>query len=245
MYFRTEGVVLKKRNFGEADRILTLFTRDYGKVVAIGKGVRRPRSKKAGHLELGNWCKVFIARGKSLDIITEVELKRAFGIDEFREEKANKIYHLLELVDALTAEHQKNPQVFILLVQYLKKCSDEDDFNLVSSVFKIKLMSQLGFFSASAFKNSKTKRVLGFLENEEFEKIKEKINPPQDSLGPQSRLPARVLATKGVYRGTRTASSTYSKNSRGYLKLLTFLDSMIENITQSKLRTSKFLDGTI
>ncbi len=66
MYFKTEGVIIAKKNFGEADRILTIFTRDHGKIGCIAKGVRRPRSKKAGHVELGNWCKFFIARGKIL-----------------------------------------------------------------------------------------------------------------------------------------------------------------------------------
>lgn len=228
MYLRTEGVILKRRNFGEADRLVTMYTRDYGKVTALAKGVRRPRSKKAGHLELGNWCKVFIAKGKNLDLLTEVELKLPFGIENFTEQKAVRIYHLLELIDALTPDHQKNLDAYILLVQFLKKCGREEDFNLVSSVFKIKLMSHLGFFSANAFKDSKTKRTLLFLENEDFEKIKEKIRQSQHALGPQSR----------VLRGTRTAGLT---SGQSYLNLLSFLDSMIENLTQQKLKTARFL----
>lgn len=207
MYFRTEGVILKRRNFGEADRILTIYTRDYGKIAALAKGVRRPRSKKAGHVELGNWCKIFVAHGKNLDLLTEVQTKRAFGIADFSQEKANKIYHLLELIDSLTAEHQKNPQVFILLVQFLKRCTREGDFNLVSAVFKIKLLSTLGFFSASSLKDSKTKDVIKVLEHEDFETVKQKIRLSQGS----------------------------------NLKLLTFLDSMVENLTQTKLKTSRFL----
>ena len=80
MYLNTEAVVLSRRNFGEADRIITLFTRDHGKITVLAKGVRRPRSKKAGHLEIGSWCKIFVARGKNLDLLTEVEIKQAFGI---------------------------------------------------------------------------------------------------------------------------------------------------------------------
>ncbi|OGD93155.1 DNA repair protein RecO [Candidatus Curtissbacteria bacterium RIFCSPHIGHO2_01_FULL_41_44] len=218
MYFRTEGVVLKRNNFGEADRIVTIYTRDYGKISAIAKGVRRPRSKKAGHVELGNWCKIFVARGKNIDLLTEVELKCAFGIANFSVEKANRIYHLLELVESLTPEHQKNPQVFILLVQFLKMLSKpgppreagggkDEDFSLLSSVFKIKLLSTLGFFSSQSLKDSRTKDIFKTLELEDFETIKEEIN-----LSPSS-----------------------------YLKLLSFLDSMIESLTQTKLKTSRFL----
>ena len=208
MYLRTEGVVLKRHNFGEADRIVTIYTRDHGKITALAKGVRRPRSKKAGHLELGNWCKIFVVRGKNLDLLTEVETKRAFGIADFTEEKAKRIYHLLELVDALTPEHQKNLAVFILLVQYLKKCAQEDDFSLVSSVFKVKLTSMLGFFSSHSITTSKTQKFFESLQHDEFEKIKERFR-----LSPKSQL-----------------------------KLLSFLDSMIESLTQQKLKTVRFLD---
>lgn len=207
MYFATEGVILKKRNFGEADRLLTIFTRDFGKITALAKGARRPRSKKAGHIELGNWCKLFVARGKNIDLLTEVQLKRAFGIADFREERANQIYHLLEIVENLTPIHQKNREVFILLVHFLKKIASSEDFNLVSSVFKIKLLSILGFFSSSNLKDSKTKKTLEFLENNDMNKIKEKILLSQQS----------------------------------YLNLLTFLDNMIENLAQSKLKTARFL----
>ena len=209
MYFRTEGVIIGRRNFGEADRILTIYTKDFGKVVALAKGVRRPRSRKGGHVELGNWCKVFIARGKNLDLLTEVELKKAFGIENFSPEKANKIYHLLELTNQMTAEKQKNPGVFILLVNFLKKISKDEDFNLISVSFKVKLLSLLGFFSARNITNIKVKKVLGIVEDEDYERIKQKINLTENS----------------------------------YLKLLSFLDSMIESLIDARLKTSRFLNG--
>lgn len=209
MYFRTEGVILAHKNFGEADRILTIYTRDHGKVTALAKGVRRPRSRKGGHVELGNWCKVFIARGKNLDLLTEVELKKAFGIENFSTSTANKIYHLLELVEKLTAEKQKNPGVFVLLVNFLKKIPKGENFNLISLVFKVKLLSILGFFSAKNITNVKVKSVLSQIEDDDWESIKQKLNLTQSS----------------------------------HLKLLVFLDSMIENLVNTKLKTSRFLNG--
>ena len=139
--------------------------------------------------------------------MTEVELKRSFGIVDFSEQKANKIYHLLELVDNLTAEKQKNLSVFILLVGFLKRITDGEDFRLLSLTFKIKLLSTLGFFSAKNIKNSNAKNLFETLENADFGKIKEKIK----------------------------------LTDRSYLKLLQFLDSIIENLTQTKLKTSRFL----
>ncbi len=209
MYLKTEGVVLKHSNFQEADRLLVLYTKDFGKVTCIAKGARRPRSRKAGHVELGNWCRVFIAKGKNLDILTEVEIKKAFGQVDFTENKANQIYHLLELVDSLTPNNQKNEKVFNLLVNFLSKIKKDEDFNLISAVFKIKLLSRLGFFSAKSLKNSETKEFLEKLEIENYSQIKTAIN--------------LKLAH--------------------YLKLLSFLDSIIENVTQSKIKTAKFLNG--
>lgn len=207
MYLATEGVILSRKNFGEADRLLTIYTKDHGKIAAIAKGVRRPKSRKAGHLELGNWCKVFVAKGKNIDLLTEVEVKRAFGIAEFGEKKANKIYHLLEIVDILTPANQKNLRVFSLLVSFLKKTSSGEDFNLISSAFKTKLLSALGFFSSHNLKDSKAKNVLAILENEDFFLAQTKINITDDS----------------------------------YLKLLSFLDSMIESVAGQKLKTARFL----
>jgi DNA repair protein RecO (recombination protein O) len=207
MYLKTEGVILARRNFGEADRLLTIYTKDHGKISAIAKGVRRPRSKKSGHLELGNWCKVFVAKGKNIDLLTEVDTKRSFGISSFGEKKANKIYHLLEIVDILTPQNQKNLRVFALLVSFLKKTSAGEDFNLVSSAFKTKLLSSLGFFSSHNLKDSKAKNVFTILENDDFLLAQSKINLSDTS----------------------------------YLKLLSFLDSMIESVAGQKLKTVRFL----
>ena len=211
MYLSTEAVVLSRRNFGEADRIITLFTRDHGKVTVLAKGVRRPRSKKAGHLEIGSWCKVFIARGKNLDLLTEVELKRAFGISEFSESKAQKIYHLLEIIKNITADGQKNKKAFIMLVHFLKQISSGEEFNLISSTFKIKLLSNLGFFTVRQLPPSKTKTTLSLIKNESYDQIKKTVKLTNSS----------------------------------YLKLLSFLDSMIEELTERKLNTKKFFNPSM
>src|SRR3989338_2951714 len=227
MYFRTEGVILKRRDFGEADRIVTFYTRDFGKVTALCKGVRRPRSKKAGHLELGNWCKIFVAKGKNLDLLTEIELKTAFGINEFSENKANKIYHFLEIVKNITPDGQRNQSTFILLIHFLKQIANGEDFNLVSTTFKIKLLSNLGFFSTEQLPDSNTKRFLEFLATEDFDIIKKEVVSRDKSLGPQSSD-----------NSTRTARFTVSKS---YLKVLAFLDSMIEDLCEQKLTTRKYV----
>lgn len=207
MYFKTEGIILLQKNLGEADKLLTIYTRDYGKLTCIAKGVRRPASKKSGHIELGNWCKIFVAKGKNIDLLTEVEVKRAFGLTNFTTDKANKIYHLLEIVNLLTPINQKSPQVFDLLVSFLKSTSQGYNFNLVSSLFKIHLLKSLGFLSSTNLKPSNLKQLLIELEDKDYRKLDGVASLPKAH----------------------------------QLKLLSFLDSMIENLTEKKLRTSKFI----
>lgn len=207
MYFRSDGVILSSRNFGEADKILRIFTKDHGKISVLAKGVRRPKSKKGGHVEIGNWCKIFVANGKSLDLLTEVELKKAFGHENLTYEKNAKIFHILELVDMLSQEHQKNFTVYKLLVQYLDKINKVNNFNLISSIFKVKLLSNLGFFSAKTLNAKNAKKVITILEDDDFEKIEAKVKLDKPS----------------------------------YLKLLKFLDSMIETIADKQFKTARFL----
>jgi DNA repair protein RecO (recombination protein O) len=67
--YQTEAIIIKKIKLGEADRILTLYTSDYGKIEAVAKGVRRPKSKMAGHLELLTHSQLRLAHGRNLDTI--------------------------------------------------------------------------------------------------------------------------------------------------------------------------------
>jgi len=211
MYQKTEAVILSRKNFQEADRLLTIYTKDFGKISCIAKGVRKPTSRKSGHLENGSWCEVFIAKGKNLDILTEVELKKAFGLDNLKSEKTNEIYHFLELVDSLTPHNQKNIEVFSLLVNFLKKIELSQNFSLVSTVFKLRLLSILGFFSADNLKLSNAKTLLGRLQNEDLNKLQDEI--------------------------------IISEND--YLKLSTFLDSIIEGVSERKLKTNRFIHAQL
>ena len=209
MYFRTEGIILSQKNFAEADKLLTIYTKKYGKISCIAKTATRPLSKKAGHIELGNWCRIFVAKGKNIDLLTEAEIKKAFGVCDLSVEKANKIYHLLEVVNYLTPTYQKNLKIFDLLANFLNKTAQNKDFNLLSSIFKIKLLALLGYFSAKNLKESDTKKLLLKLEKGDLKNLSESVKLSKES----------------------------------YLKLLSFLDSMIENLTERKLKTKKFIDG--
>lgn len=146
-YYWAEGIVLKRRNFGEADRILTVFTKHKGKVKLIAKGVRRPTSRKRGSLELFNYLKCFIARGRNFDIVTEVDTKDNFA--SWRKDllKVGVAYHLAEVVERLTAEHQEHKEVFDLLRDGYSKLRILGYWQLHDFIerFKLSVLQDLGF----------------------------------------------------------------------------------------------------
>src|SRR3990170_1939622 len=76
--YQTEAIIIRKTKLGEADRILTLYTPYLGKIRAVAKGVRRPRSKMSGHLELLTHSQVSLARGRNLDTITGCQTINSF-----------------------------------------------------------------------------------------------------------------------------------------------------------------------
>src|SRR3954470_572871 len=77
--YRDTGVVLRVQKLGEADRIVTILTRRYGKVRAVAKGVRRTRSRWGARLEPFNHVDVQCYTGRSLDVITQAQTLDAFA----------------------------------------------------------------------------------------------------------------------------------------------------------------------
>lgn len=144
--YKTEGVILGRINFGEADRLLTIYSRHFGKIKVLAKGVRRTTSKKGGNLELFNWVRIFLAKGKNLDIITEVEEVETFRLWRKSLPRIGCAYHLCELVERLSAEQVINRKVFELLTQNLKDLENPQYSSLQIKTFETQLLEELGFW---------------------------------------------------------------------------------------------------
>lgn len=156
--FKTEGVVLKRKDFGEADRILTVFTNNRGKITVLAKGVRRITSRRAGNVELLNRVTMFLHQTKGMPILTE-----ASSIDTFEKIKqdltlSTYAYHILELVDKLTAENQENRSLYTELVEVLKRLEKKPRQILIRA-FEAKILSNLGFISFKHFPSSNLDKI--------------------------------------------------------------------------------------
>jgi DNA repair protein RecO (recombination protein O) len=143
--YRTQAIVLGHFEFGEADRILKLFTLERGKISAIAKGVRKINSRKAGHLEPFTHVNLFLARGRNLDIITQAEALNTFsGLREDLRRMALASY-VVEVLDRFTYEEGPNPGLFRVLLQTLNRLETQPNVETVIRYYEMRLLDLLGF----------------------------------------------------------------------------------------------------
>jgi DNA repair protein RecO (recombination protein O) len=144
--YRTEAVILHRHDLGEADRILTLYTPHYGKIRVVAKGVRKPSSRKAGHVELFMRTEMMVARSHSaLDIVTQVEMRDAFL--PLREDLVRATYasHFVELLDAFTEEADENQALYHLLVNGLGWLCQTNDLQRAARYYELHLLELVGY----------------------------------------------------------------------------------------------------
>src|SRR4030042_4175663 len=141
----TEAIILKRIKWGEADRILILYTPDYGKVRAVAKGSRRPKSKLGGHVELLTHSSLLLARGKNLDIVTQAQTIDSFlALKEDLKRMSCGLY-ISELVDAFTEERMESHQLFQLLTETLHQLTEAKDNDTVLRYFELRLLDLTGY----------------------------------------------------------------------------------------------------
>jgi DNA repair protein RecO (recombination protein O) len=142
---RVEAIVLRHLDWGEADRLLWLFTREIGKVRAVAKGIRKPRSRKAGHLEPFTRAEVLLAYGRDIPIITQAEAKDAYPT--LREDLVRMGYasYIVELLDRFTYEEGENISLYRLLSETLSRISKERDPAFAVRYYEVRLLDLVGF----------------------------------------------------------------------------------------------------
>ena len=146
--YRDQAVVLRTQKLGEADRIITLFTKEHGRIKAVAKGVRRTKSKFGARLEPTSYVDLQLYAGKSLDIVTEVTSIENFGESLSADYKnwttANSI---LEAAERFTEnEHEPALQQFNLVVGALRALAHGTyDSSLILDAYLLRSLSVAGF----------------------------------------------------------------------------------------------------
>ncbi len=143
--YRTEGVILRRNDIGEADRILTLYTPAQGKIRLLAKGVRRPGSRLAGHVELLAHSTFLVARGRNLDIITQAQTRQAFSALRQDLERIGWGCYIAELLERMAPEQEENYPAYLLLLEALDLLDRGGNGELIARSFEVHLLGYMGY----------------------------------------------------------------------------------------------------
>lgn len=143
--YRTEALILRRSDFGEADRLLTLFTPRFGKRRVIAKGARKTTSRRAGHVELFNRAELQLATGRNLDIVTDAQIVDPYKQLHEELKRLSYAYYVAELLDKLTVDDEENRPVYDLLIATFDALNSTAALDLAARYFELHLLNLLGY----------------------------------------------------------------------------------------------------
>jgi len=209
--YKCQAIIIKRHNFGEADRLLTLLSDKFGKIKVIAKGVRKPLSKLGGHLELFYLTEFLLAEGKNLDTVCGAQIIESYPNLRKNLSLTQKAFYFAELIDKLLQEELENKEIFEMFRNSLKLLDHESN-SLLLRYFELQLLSQLGHHP----------------EVEHCVKCREKLNP--DKIFWSNELGGALC------ENCRTHSEVFLEVSTDAIKIIRlFLTQKIEAVNKLKV----------
>lgn len=144
--YSSEGIILKRSNFGEADRILIVFSKRYGKITLLAKGIRKLGSRKRGHLEIFSKVKFSAVTSTGFDILTEAEAISNFTKLRLNLNRVTLAYYFCEVLNKITKEDEKHDELFDLLENSLKELETANNLKTLRKDFIVNLLIELGYW---------------------------------------------------------------------------------------------------
>ncbi len=143
--FKAEGLILRTRPLGEADRLVTILTREEGKFDGVARGARRTKSRLAAGVDLFTHGRFTFHRGKTWPIITGQDTIERFSW--FRDDPDLYPYgiYMAELVDKLVSEQEPGFDIFQLLLESWRLLGQNSNLFLLCRAFELKLAHLLGY----------------------------------------------------------------------------------------------------
>lgn len=145
MLYRTEGIVLKSIEYRDADKIVTIYTKNYGKIQAIAKGVRKTKSKFGSSLEILTYAIFLIYKGKNIDIVSQTEILESFFTASKEIVKFAFASNCIEIINKISEEGEVNLSIFFLLKEVLHHLKEAKDPKLLNLSFKWQTLAILGY----------------------------------------------------------------------------------------------------
>jgi DNA repair protein RecO (recombination protein O) len=144
---RVEGVVIRTRDLGEADRVVTLYTREKGKLTAVAKGARRPRNRFASLAQVPVYGKFALFQGRGLGTLSQGELITSFKSVRADLTRTAYAMFLAELYDHMMEEGEPAPDLFSLLLSTLHVIDQPQSIDLETlfASFQLKFLALMGY----------------------------------------------------------------------------------------------------
>lgn len=168
--FRTTGFVLKKQNFGEADRILKIFSKEFGLISVLAKGVKKTKSRKSGSLEIfGESNFRLYRRASELFLLTDVSPISAFQSKDLVILRV--AFSVGELVLNLAPPEKSLPQIYKIFQNFLVILPTTKKTQVLKIAFFTKVLAIFGFFAIAEKSTTREKKFFRFLLRNDFPKI--------------------------------------------------------------------------
>lgn len=142
--YSSKGFILSRKNYSEADRILTIYSQKYGKITLLAKGVRKLKSKKRGHLEIFSQISFSATTTKGFDILTEATTINDYKSIRKSLKKVSLAYYFCEVVGKITKE-ESNAEVYSILNIVYRKLQNTKELKKLKLEFIYKLLVALGY----------------------------------------------------------------------------------------------------
>ncbi|MCL1791409.1 MAG: DNA repair protein RecO [Peptococcaceae bacterium] len=141
--YKADALVIRSREYKEADRLITLYSREYGKISAVAKGVRKATSKQRGGVQLYTYADFMLYKGRSLDTVQQAHPREVFLYlwDDY--ERACGAACMAELLDAATPDGEPDERAFLLSLKFLFMLEMLDPAVAVTA-YGVRLMACLG-----------------------------------------------------------------------------------------------------
>lgn len=141
---KTEGVVILEKELGENDKVFTFFTKDFGKIEVLGKGIRKSTAKLRYGLQILNYVSIEFVKGKNFNIATDVFIKNFFS--KIKEDFLFFRYslYIVSLLEKLINGEEKDEKIWNLLIKTLFSFEKKED-KITTRYFEWNLLKYLGF----------------------------------------------------------------------------------------------------
>ena len=239
---KVEAVIISHRNYGEADRILRVFTPELGKITILAKGVRKSGSRKGPHIEPFTHSALVIAKGQNFWILTQADTIDLFPQITGSLYRTGLSAYILELADRLTVEDQPDSSIFRLIIDSIKQIDRSTDPFVPACYYELQILQATGFKPELFHCVNCGSEIIQ--QDQYFSIIQGGVICPKCNHFQQDILPAsqevlkylRYLQRSGF---TKIANLNLSSDSKKEMRKI--LDAYVASITERKLNSPQFI----